>query len=121
MSSCSRRYRSQSNSFHAKSPRSSQSFSEKLSGSNSLIARGSCSGRAVWEEGVRMQRKIEDRRAGKIRQILRIEEIPGFGISRGMPGGSEIHYEAIHVTGHVQGVGFRYTALQVAREFEVAG
>lgn len=27
----------------------------------------------------------------------------------------------VHFTGHVQGVGFRYTALQVAKEFEVAG
>ena len=27
----------------------------------------------------------------------------------------------IHFTGHVQGVGFRWTTVQVAREFEVAG
>jgi acylphosphatase len=27
----------------------------------------------------------------------------------------------VHFTGHVQGVGFRYTALQAAREYEVAG
>ena len=27
----------------------------------------------------------------------------------------------VHFSGHVQGVGFRYTALQVANEFEVAG
>lgn len=38
-----------------------------------------------------------------------------------MPAGNEIHYEVIHFSGHVQGVGFRYTALQVATEFEVAG
>ncbi len=38
-----------------------------------------------------------------------------------MPGGSEVHWEVIHFSGHVQGVGFRYAALQVAREFEVAG
>lgn len=34
---------------------------------------------------------------------------------------AETHHETIHFTGHVQGVGFRYTALQVAKEFEVAG
>jgi acylphosphatase len=33
----------------------------------------------------------------------------------------EIHHEAAYFTGRVQGVGFRYTALQVAREFEVSG
>jgi acylphosphatase len=34
---------------------------------------------------------------------------------------SEIHHETVHFSGRVQGVGFRYTALQVAQEFEVAG
>jgi acylphosphatase len=34
---------------------------------------------------------------------------------------SDIHHESVFFTGRVQGVGFRYTALQVAREFEVAG
>jgi acylphosphatase len=38
-----------------------------------------------------------------------------------MPPGNEVHHEIIHFSGRVQGVGFRYTALQVAREFEVAG
>jgi acylphosphatase len=38
-----------------------------------------------------------------------------------MPAGNEVHHEVIHFSGHVQGVGFRYTALQIAREFEVAG
>jgi acylphosphatase len=33
----------------------------------------------------------------------------------------EVHHESVYFTGHVQGVGFRYTALQAAREFEVAG
>ncbi|MGH8020725.1 MAG: acylphosphatase [Opitutaceae bacterium] len=27
----------------------------------------------------------------------------------------------VHFAGHVQGVGFRYTVMQTAREFEVAG
>jgi acylphosphatase len=33
----------------------------------------------------------------------------------------ETHHETAYFTGRVQGVGFRYAALQVAREFEVAG
>lgn len=33
----------------------------------------------------------------------------------------EVHHDSVFFTGHVQGVGFRYTALQVAKEFEVAG
>lgn len=34
---------------------------------------------------------------------------------------SEVHHESVFFAGHVQGVGFRYTALQAAREFDVAG
>ncbi len=34
---------------------------------------------------------------------------------------SEVHHEVVHFTGRVQGVGFRYQTLQVARGFEVAG
>jgi len=34
---------------------------------------------------------------------------------------AEIHHEIVFFTGRVQGVGFRYTALQVAKEFEVSG
>lgn len=34
---------------------------------------------------------------------------------------AEIHHETVYFTGHVQGVGFRYSVLQVAREFDVAG
>lgn len=34
---------------------------------------------------------------------------------------SEVHHETVFFTGHVQGVGFRYSVLQVAKEFEVAG
>jgi acylphosphatase len=34
---------------------------------------------------------------------------------------SEVQHETIYYTGHVQGVGFRYAALQIAKEFEVAG
>ena len=33
----------------------------------------------------------------------------------------ETHHETAFFTGRVQGVGFRYAALQVAREFEVSG
>jgi len=38
--------------------------------------------------------------------------------SRPMP---EIHHETIFFSGRVQGVGFRFTTLQVAKEFEVTG
>ena len=34
---------------------------------------------------------------------------------------SDVHHEIVFFSGHVQGVGFRQTALQVAREFEVVG
>lgn len=34
---------------------------------------------------------------------------------------AETHHETVHFTGHVQGVGFRYAVLQVAKEYEVAG
>src|SRR3954453_2368603 len=33
----------------------------------------------------------------------------------------DIHHETVFFSGHVQGVGFRYSVLQVAKEFEVAG
>lgn len=33
----------------------------------------------------------------------------------------DVHHETVFFTGHVQGVGFRYSVLQVAKEFEVAG
>ena len=34
---------------------------------------------------------------------------------------SDVHHESVFFSGRVQGVGFRYTALQVAQEFDVAG
>lgn len=34
---------------------------------------------------------------------------------------ADVHHEIVFFTGRVQGVGFRYTALQIAKEFEVAG
>jgi len=34
---------------------------------------------------------------------------------------SEVHHEIVFFSGRVQGVGFRYTTLQVAKEFEVSG
>ncbi len=33
----------------------------------------------------------------------------------------EVHHETIFFSGRVQGVGFRYSTLQAAKEFEVAG
>ena len=32
-----------------------------------------------------------------------------------------VHHEIVYFSGRVQGVGFRYTVLQIAKEFEVAG
>ena len=34
---------------------------------------------------------------------------------------ADTHHETVFFSGHVQGVGFRYSVLQVAREYEVAG
>ncbi len=34
---------------------------------------------------------------------------------------TEVHHETVFFTGHVQGVGFRYSVLQVAKEFDVTG
>lgn len=34
---------------------------------------------------------------------------------------NEVQHETVYFSGHVQGVGFRYTTLQVAKEFEVTG
>jgi acylphosphatase len=33
----------------------------------------------------------------------------------------DVHHETVYFSGHVQGVGFRYSVLQVAKEYEVAG
>lgn len=33
----------------------------------------------------------------------------------------EIHHISIHFSGRVQGVGFRYRTLQIAKEFDVSG
>ncbi len=34
---------------------------------------------------------------------------------------SQVHHATVYFTGRVQGVGFRYQALQVARGFDVSG
>lgn len=34
---------------------------------------------------------------------------------------ADVHHETVFFSGHVQGVGFRYSVLQLAKEFEVAG
>ena len=33
----------------------------------------------------------------------------------------DVHHESVFFSGHVQGVGFRFATMQVAKEFEVAG
>jgi acylphosphatase len=33
----------------------------------------------------------------------------------------EVHHAIVYFTGRVQGVGFRYQAMQVAKEFDVSG
>ena len=32
-----------------------------------------------------------------------------------------VHHETVYFSGHVQGVGFRFATMQVAREFDVSG
>lgn len=34
---------------------------------------------------------------------------------------AEVHHESVFFSGHVQGVGFRFTTMQIAHEFEIAG
>jgi acylphosphatase len=34
---------------------------------------------------------------------------------------ADVHHETVYFAGHVQGVGFRYSTLQVAKEFDVTG
>ena len=34
---------------------------------------------------------------------------------------ADVHHECVFLSGHVQGVGFRYSVLQIAREYDVAG
>lgn len=34
---------------------------------------------------------------------------------------ADVHYENVYYSGRVQGVGFRFQTLQIAKEFEVAG
>ncbi len=34
---------------------------------------------------------------------------------------ADVYHETVFFSGHVQGVGFRYSVLQVAREFDVTG
>ncbi len=38
-----------------------------------------------------------------------------------MPPTGKVRHETVHYSGRVQGVGFRYTALMLARRYEVSG
>lgn len=52
--------------------------------------------------------------------VLRVERATDGSLH--WPGAmTEVTHESIFFTGHVQGVGFRYTAFQLAKEFEVTG
>jgi acylphosphatase len=52
---------------------------------------------------------------------LRIDEKPDIGKIARMSDANDVYHETVHFSGRVQGVGFRFTALALAREFEVAG
>jgi acylphosphatase len=52
---------------------------------------------------------------------LRIDEKPGIGKTAAMSDANEVYHETVHFSGRVQGVGFRYSALVMAKEFEVTG
>jgi acylphosphatase len=52
---------------------------------------------------------------------LRIAETPPLINGSHMSAAFEVQHETVLCTGRVQGVGFRYTTLQLAREFEIAG
>ena len=58
---------------------------------------------------------------GVVQAILRIAEKRKVGKTASMSAANEVHHETVHFSGRVQGVGFRYIALQLAREFEIAG
>jgi acylphosphatase len=51
----------------------------------------------------------------KIAKNLRFPGLPGFSPM------SDVHHATVHFSGRVQGVGFRYQTLQLARGYEVAG
>lgn len=51
--------------------------------------------------------------------VLRIESWAGRRL--GSPVMGVVYHENVFFSGHVQGVGFRYAVLQVAKEYEVAG
>jgi acylphosphatase len=53
--------------------------------------------------------------------ILRIDEKPDIGKIAGMSDPKDVYHETVHFAGRVQGVGFRYQALALARGFDVAG
>jgi acylphosphatase len=69
-----------------------------------------------------MQRKSRQVSAPEsIGQICGLMKNRQVGKTGRMSAANEIHHETVCFSGRVQGVGFRYTALQIAREFEVAG
>jgi acylphosphatase len=63
-------------------------------------------------------RAVGNRRRGADTPVLLVELTDAAGSFAYM---SEVHHHTVFFSGRVQGVGFRYTATQVAKEFEVTG
>jgi acylphosphatase len=53
--------------------------------------------------------------------ILLIDETNGLVEGVAMSPAGQVRHETVHYSGRVQGVGFRYTALQLARGYDVSG
>lgn len=58
---------------------------------------------------------------GKFGAILLIAETGGFVECAAMLTAGKVHHATVLYSGRVQGVGFRYMTLQLAREYDVAG
>jgi acylphosphatase len=66
-------------------------------------------------------KKNPSRRGEIFQKISGLQKKRKVGKTALMSAANEVHHKTVHFSGRVQGVGFRYTALQIAREFEVAG
>jgi acylphosphatase len=57
----------------------------------------------------------------EIQAILLIAEKSGTGERFAMSAADKVHHKTAFFSGRVQGVGFRYTTVQLARSYDVAG